>query len=305
MIAPGKRIDLIRECATLLDGRDWEEIDLILTSFDFPISEEAPAGKRSYAINMLQIGPADKLPELHGYLTGSAHGPAPEEVPWRPQQLRAFASHVSNYRDYVSSVGKVLELFGIHMFVAHDSITPSKEWEAVIQEALKTCDVFVCFLSEGYNSSPWCNQEIGWAMSRRVPILPLNFGINPPGFLSRLQAQSCIGVGEPETATRISNWLTGTPSSHTAWADGLVRAFETSGSYARTRSLLVKLEALQNYTPDQLTRLEKATKENDQIYHAIYDGESVSTRITRLLAERGRTANNNIPTTRFPEEPPF
>ena len=43
LITPGQRVDLIRECATLLDGREWEEIDLILRSFNIPVMDDLMA----------------------------------------------------------------------------------------------------------------------------------------------------------------------------------------------------------------------------------------------------------------------
>src|SRR5690606_30030135 len=92
---------------------------------------------------------------------------------------RAFLSHVHEERVFVGAVKEILtNRYGIDAFVAHDDIHPSKTWRSTIKTALDTCDFFVAFLHPKFHESQWCDQEVGWALSRGIPILP----VHPVGF---------------------------------------------------------------------------------------------------------------------------
>lgn len=308
MVTPGQRVDLIRECATLLEGRDWDEIDLILKSFKLPTSDYAPNGQRSYVMQMVQDEPDNALVDLHGYLTGKAGGPAGPE-PWTRGRLKLFASHLVEHREFVGNIGNYLAGYGVHTFVAHDSITPSMEWRNVIEAALQTCDAMAVFLHPGFRESEWCDQEVGWALGQRIPALPLTFGIDPYGFLGKFQAERCEAQNLTIVGSKVMSWLLRTKSTHTALAEGLVWAFENSNSFNRTRSLVPALEQIRSYTPDQLTRIEKATRDNNQIAEAFivsdsHTRESAPKRIARLLEDRGATTPSPVDDP-WTTEPPF
>jgi len=44
-----------------------------------------------------------------------------------------------------------------------------KPWQAQIEHALRSMQAFVAIVHPEFNSSAWCNQEVGWALGRRVP----------------------------------------------------------------------------------------------------------------------------------------
>jgi hypothetical protein len=248
-------------------------------------------------MQMTQAGQDDALVDLHGYLTGKAGGPVGPE-PWTPGRLKLFASHLAEHRELVGRISSYLMKYGVHTFVAHDSIVPSMEWQNVIEAALQTCDAMIVFLHPGFSESKWCDQEVGWALGQRVPVLPLNFGIDPYGFLGKLQAEHCEPAHVPIVGSKVMSWLLRTKSTHTPLAEGLVWALENSESFDRTRGLIPALEQIKSYTPDQLSRIEKATRDNSQIVEAYivsepYGREMAPKRIARLLEDRGATAPNS------------
>jgi hypothetical protein len=51
-----------------------------------------------------------------------------------------------------------------------------------------TCDACVAILSEGFNMSKWCDQEVGVCFGRGVPVLALSDGLAPYGFIGRFQS---------------------------------------------------------------------------------------------------------------------
>jgi hypothetical protein len=261
--SPAERISMIRESATLLDKQDWTDIDLVLGQFGLPVSEFGTESKTAYVINMIKSAGDDDLHRLHTYLVGEASGaPAAGRGPWNGEKLRLFCSHLAKHKAAVGQVGEQLSRFGIEPFVAHDSIEPSKEWAQVIEHALADCDAMIVFLHPGFRDSTWCDQEVGWALGRRRPILPLNYGTHPYGFLGKFQDQPCGDSYPVQVANYVMDWLTKTPSLHGRLAHGLVDAFVNSGSWNFTRQVAPLLERMPSITDDDLTRMEKAARDN-------------------------------------------
>jgi len=123
----------------------------------------------------------------------------------------------------------------------------------------------IVFLHPELYESHWCDQEIDWAFGRKRPILPLNFGLNPYGFIGKLQAQPAAHASSVRVAQFIMDWLTKTPSLHTRLAHGLVEAFVHSGSWSFTRSVVPLLDRMQSITDDDLSRMEQAARDNIEV----------------------------------------
>ena len=56
------------------------------------------------------------------------------------------------------------------------------------------CDALVYASSEGSGASSWCQQEIGWAFGRDIPVVGVSRGEVPEAFLGRRQAAT-LGDG--------------------------------------------------------------------------------------------------------------
>ena len=258
-----ERIPLIRESATLLDKQDWSEIDLVLGEFGLPTEDVWQGSKTAYVIAMLKDARDEVLVQLHQFLVGEAGGPRPAgRGPWTGDKLRVFCSHLAAHKDVVGAVSQELLPFGVEAFVAHDSIEPSRQWVQVIQNALADCDAMVVFLHPGFKDSFWCDQEVGWALARQRPILPLNYGTNPYGFLGQYQAQRCESASTTQVANFVMDWLIKTPSLHGRLAHSLVDALVNSHSWDFTRRVAPLLERIEVIDNDDLTRMEVAAREN-------------------------------------------
>ncbi len=106
------------------------------------------------------------------------------------QGLRIFISHSSEQKADASRIGDFLEEQGMSVFVAHEDIHPTWEWQREIEKALCTMDGFVALLTEDFKSSGWCSQELGFAVARAVPIFPVKMGKDPYGFIGKIQVLS-------------------------------------------------------------------------------------------------------------------
>lgn len=302
---PAERIASIRESATLLSQQGWNDIDLILRQHGRRTSEDWQGEDRyGYVVHMIEDAPDDGLYELHQYLVGETGDVPTGAQPWAQGQLKLFMSHLAVQQQFVGEVGSYLNFYGISSFVAHVSIEPSEEWQSVIEVALRSCDAMAVFLHQGFHESFWCDQEVGFVLARRVPVLPIALDVMPYGFMGKLQAARCQPNENPWlVAQKVLQWVIRTPSAQTAMTEGLVTAFERSGSYDNTRRVFGMLQDLPAFTPIQLQRLETATKDNDQVRNAVLGSDNIPDLIRKFTIERGGSPASTQP--EYSDEPPF
>jgi TIR domain len=261
-LTPGQRITMINECATLLDKSEWSDVDLILEQHGLPTSDMWRGDKRPYVIQMVKEARDNDLGALYTYLTSESDHSAPGKSPFKGDRLRLFTSHLATQREFVAVVGDRLALYGIEAFVAHNAIEPSLEWQQVIEAALGDCDAMAVFLHAGFRDSPWCDQEVGWAMGRGRPLLPLAFDHNPYGFMAKYQALNCAGRNGLQVGDSIADWLVKVPTLQTRLAASLSHAFRHSSSWDFTRRVAPLLEQISTFTEDQLANMEEAARVN-------------------------------------------
>ena len=109
---------------------------------------------------------------------------------WKPGYFRLFLSHLSECKKSASNLKECLQNYGIDGFVAHEDITPSKEWEQEIEAALFSLDALCAIVVPGFEKSNWCDQEVGIALGRKKMVFSIKKGKNPYGFFGKYQALS-------------------------------------------------------------------------------------------------------------------
>lgn len=107
---------------------------------------------------------------------------------WKPGYFRLFISHLSDYKVSASNLKECLQDYGIDGFVAHEDITPSKEWEQEIEAALFSLDALCAIVDPGFEKSNWCDQEVGIALGRKKMVFSIKKGKDPYGFFGKYQA---------------------------------------------------------------------------------------------------------------------
>ena len=108
---------------------------------------------------------------------------------WKPRMARLFISHSARHKSKAKKLASALEPYGVSSFVAHDTIEPMAKWQEVILEGLKTMDIMLAFVTDGFHKSCWTNQEIGFALARNIPVLSLKLQqSDPKGFIASEQA---------------------------------------------------------------------------------------------------------------------
>jgi hypothetical protein len=107
--------------------------------------------------------------------------------------MRAFISYSVADKQFGGAVKQALKNLGVECFLAHEDIRLSEEWKECIIQELQKADIFVAVLSSKFKASYWCEQELGFIVSRpeaEVVIVPLSIDDTIPyGFISHLQGQ--------------------------------------------------------------------------------------------------------------------
>src|ERR1700679_3879830 len=107
------------------------------------------------------------------------------------EPMKAFISHLTKDRHLAGELKEILKAkAGADSFLAHEDVGVSEEWREAILDELIKADLLFAILSKGYFESPWCNQEIGIAASRKISIVPFSLdGTVPLGFASHIQSK--------------------------------------------------------------------------------------------------------------------
>jgi len=184
---------------------------------------------------------------------------------WRPQHVRIFLSHIHEHAAFAQQVCDGLREFQIDGFVAHTSIEPSRLWQDEIEHALNTADAYVGLLHPQFSQSIWTQQEMGWALGRRIPTLMIHLGEDPKGFQGRFQASRSDPSSAQMTATRIIVWLSTLAPFGPEITQRLVESLQNAHSFIDARNAAMRLEEIGRLSPPILDAIRNAYLKNDQI----------------------------------------
>lgn len=88
-----------------------------------------------------------------------------------------FVSHST--KDLKSDIGEVCDIFktcNIQSYVADRDAPIGKPLPEEIKRAIRGSELVLAFLTKNSRSSPWVNQEIGFALGKGIPVIPLKKG---------------------------------------------------------------------------------------------------------------------------------
>lgn len=137
----------------------------------------------------------------------STWGENVDDSMWKPGLFRLFISHLSVNKESASNLKQCLKYYGIDCFVAHEDITPSKEWEIEIEKALFTMDALCAIVVPDFFKSQWCDQEVGIALGRKKLVISIDKGAVPYGFFGKYQALKSRDRNANEIAIDVKNAL--------------------------------------------------------------------------------------------------
>ena len=121
--------------------------------------------------------------------------------------LNVFVSHKATHKKKARKLKDALHYFGVESFLAHEDIEPTRQWEDEIINALQRADVLIALLTPDFRESDWTDQEIGAAVGRGIPVIPVSLGLTPYGFAARFQTIDLTRVDMEHAAEQIVTGL--------------------------------------------------------------------------------------------------
>ena len=291
---PSERVEIITRVANHLAALESRElVELIFTEFGFPGEDTYNGVYFPETITVLQSGDADKLAALDYHLSGR---PLPPEGTWADDHFRLFLTHVASQKEAASSLKHSLTKYGVDAFVAHADIEPAKKWLVVVESALYSCDALAGLLHKGFRTSDWCDQEVGIALGRRIPVVPLSYDFPPYGFFGSVQAVNNAAKQEP---TALAHYLVRALLKEKAAAASLTQAIvhrlacATSYSQANQLSQILAEEAplLSQHQAEQLREAEQG---NHQLQEAFRFDRHLSSIEAKISDTRHPAAGSRL-----------
>ena len=199
---------------------------------------------------------------------------------WTEQRIRIFMSHTSSHRIEVADLADELSKEAFSCFVAHDAIEPTRDWQEVIELALRTCDVLVAYITKDFNGSSWTDQEVGWALGREIIVIPLSIDADPYGFFGAYQAvrlpegqrvrDTAAAVGRAIAVATFRQQRSGAVRLLGRMTDLVVDAFRRSSDRdtVKRRYELLAMIPPAAWSEDLLGRVEQSLRENRHIQRA-------------------------------------
>jgi len=288
-LKPSQRVTLITGVANELSRETRFHIRTVLHQFSIPTQSFASDDDRAYVFAMIDDAPDEALVALgeHFGIFGSNDPEPPIPKFWEHGYLRLFISHMSQHRAFAGNLQLCLAKYGISGFVAHKDIAPTKEWQDEIIAALDTCHALIALMHTEFHSNPWTDQEIGYAMGRKVPVCSVLLGTTPYGFIGRYQAFRSEDTNE--AIQYLAKEIYEAYSTHEVTRDlvteAVLQMFEQAPTFARAKEIKDLLWTQPGLNASHVDRLRAALESNDQLSGSFTVPGAISALTKRLTGQ--------------------
>jgi hypothetical protein len=92
---------------------------------------------------------------------------------WKAKRFRVFVSYNSKHDAAVGRLKEEIERYGLSVFVAGYDLEAMKQWADQLRWHLDELDVLVAYVTEDFSSNAYTDNEVGWVLGRRKPIVPI------------------------------------------------------------------------------------------------------------------------------------
>jgi hypothetical protein len=206
---------------------------------------------------------------------------------WTPNSFRLFLSHISADKETAHLLKTALLAEGISLFVAHDDIQPTREWQDEIEEALRSMDALAALLTAQFHASFWTDQEVGFAVGTGRLVLPLRLGLDPYGFIGKFQGLQINQKPYATIAAEIRSVLARNGMTARKMAEVFTIGLETAGSWEAAKRYMEFLEDCAVIDEEFLVRIEATPEKNRQVR----DAWTVPARVSALVTAHRKVGN--------------
>lgn len=193
-----------------------------------------------------------------------------------------FITHVTRHRRVAAQLQEAFAAYHIRSFVAHSDIQPTEEWLPKVEQALRRAEALVALVHRGFQDSDWTSQEVGIALGRNVPVVAIQFGQMPHGFLARVQAVNGQGRSVYSLSQEVFLLLARHEQTRERMAEALIQGFEASEGFSEAKENMALLEEMDHWDPGMPDRLRQAVRDNA----FLADAWGVPERVEELLRRR-------------------
>lgn len=118
--------------------------------------------------------------------------------------IKTFIGYSSRDEPYVARLCKSLDTVGANPYVAEWWLEAGRPLAEKIEKNIAVSTCLVALLSDEANRSPWVHEEIGYAMAKGIPVIPVvEDGVKIRGFLEGLEYIAYDKYDFDETTYRI------------------------------------------------------------------------------------------------------
>jgi hypothetical protein len=196
---------------------------------------------------------------------------------WKEGYFKLFISHLSSNRERMSQLKSALDQWGVSAFVAHVDIEPSREWRSEIEAGLETMDAMLAVVEPGFKESDWCCQEVGYALGKKVEVLPICAGLDPFGFFGKYQGIQVKGKMPSQAAEKVIGILIKKPKHRSQLLQSIGKSFASLQSDRKVQ-LVRTLDDWKVVTDEQIKALLERISLSD------FEKKQLKSIITRVKA---------------------
>lgn len=181
--------------------------------------------------------------------------------------IKTFISYSSKDKHIAGTFKKRLEDLGIglEVFLAHEDIMGSKEWEDEIIYSLGRSEIFMPLITDNFYDSEWTDQESGMARITKQLVIPICWKVPPQGFMKRYQAIFVKEDNYLEVFSEIHEIISQHEILGKHIVDAAIAQFVESGSFDETRRQFRNIRQIKQFSPEQIQTLVRGCNDNSQI----------------------------------------
>lgn len=195
----------------------------------------------------------------------------------RPARPMIFVSHAHEEKSIAGKLKESLDRCGVTSFLAHYDIVTGDKWDMEILDELSECDVFLIILTDNSRNSQYVNQEIGFALARGTPIIPLKAPIDPWCFISNIQGMEFKTKHVPtksgltevydyhDTAIAIVENLMNRPGLLDRIKENLLQGLKSSPNVVETAAKARLLKLCNEFTEGEVRSIVTAALSNEHV----------------------------------------
>jgi hypothetical protein len=140
------------------------------------------------------------------------------------------------------------------VFMAHEDISPSDDFQQTILKELNQTELFLLLCSEKSLISEYCNQEIGFAIAKTIPIFIVLDNCKPPAFLSNYQGVELKG-NVYSSCKKIIKKIQKIPEYDRQLKVEVVNSLEKSDNWRESNELITKILKIDSFPKDLVLRI--------------------------------------------------